>query len=190
MGRFWSATGPFAQNNRHNLPYIDMKSQNQQRSTIFFITRNLEFRFLPINEKLRGSTYLPWQDSYFFDYIIRPELGPDLQIKKPGEKEGPTQVIHKLLYLIALYGNEALVAAVLAIFRLEDDTWNTAQIPLFGGYVLAGESAWDRVDGFVVLRVRPGQSLQVGEQNGVVRFLEERGGGEAPEMVIDGGGGQ
>lgn len=98
-------------------------------------------------------------------------------------------MIHKLLYLISLNRNEALVATVLSTFRFEDDAGNTAGFPLLGGDVLSGDSSWDRVDSFVIFWVWSGESLQVGEFWWGLKFLKECSGGETPE-VGNGGGAQ
>lgn len=109
------------------------------------------------------NPYLPGQHADFLNNLIGLQFGTNLEIKKPRMKERSTHMIYKLLYLIGLYRNEALVATVLAIFRLEDDARHTARFPLLGSDVLAGESAWDRVDSLIIFWVGSGESLQVGE---------------------------
>lgn len=96
-------------------------------------------------------------------------------------------MIHELLNLITLHGNEALVASVLAVFRLEHNARNAAGPPLLGGDALTGGSAWDRTDRLVVFWVGPGEAIQVREYRRSVDFLKECGGGESPEMVNGGG---
>ena len=80
-------------------------------------------------------------------------------------------MIHELLNLIALNRNDALVAAVLAVLRLEDDARNAAGLPLLGGDALAGGIARDCEDRLVVLGVGPGESIQVGEYRRSLHFL-------------------
>lgn len=131
--------------------------------------------------------YLTGQNADLLHHLTGAELRPDLEIKEPREKERLAHMIHELLNLITLHGNKALVAAVLAVFRLKHNAGNAAGPPLLGGDALTGGSAWDRTDRLVVFCVGPGGSIQVREYRRSVHFLKECGGGESPEMVKGGG---
>jgi hypothetical protein len=68
-------------------------------------------------------------------------------------------VINKLFDLISLHGNEAFVAAVLAVLLLEDDTGNAAGFALLGGDILPGDRARDGVNCYIVFGIWLGQVI-------------------------------
>lgn len=59
-------------------------------------------------------------------------------MKEPGEEERAAEMIDELADLVGANGDEALVAAVLAVLLLEDDAGNAAGLSLFRGDAFAG----------------------------------------------------
>lgn len=106
--------------------------------------------------------YLAWQDANFLkDVSFGIKVGANLNLKKPREEERATKMIDELPDLIGTYRDEALVAAVLAVFLLEDDAGHPAGPALFDGGVGARNRPWNGENGLVVLWVWPGEPFQV-----------------------------
>lgn len=70
---------------------------------------------------------------------------------------------HELLDLIGLDGDEALVAAVLAVLLLEHDARYSPRLTFLGGDVLAGGGAWYGPYGLGILGVRFGEVVEDGD---------------------------
>lgn len=83
-------------------------------------------------------------------------------------------MVDELPDLVGPHGDEPLVAPVLAVLLLEDDARDAPLLPLLRGGARARGGARDREYGLVVLRVGPGEPLEVREGGGLV----EGGGGE------------
>ncbi|GFZ06667.1 ribosomal protein L25/Gln-tRNA synthetase, anti-codon-binding domain-containing protein [Actinidia rufa] len=93
------------------------------------------------------NPYLSRQHSNLLDDVFGLEFGPDLEVEEPGKEEGAAKAGDDPPDLVGLDGDEALVAAVLAILLLEHDAGDAAGLALLGGDGLAGGGAWDCVDG-------------------------------------------
>lgn len=65
----------------------------------------------------------------------------------------------ELLDLVGLDGDEALVAAVLAVLLLEHDARDAPRLAFLGGDVLAGGGSRDGAYGLGILGVRFGELL-------------------------------
>jgi len=103
-------------------------------------------------------------------------VGADLEVEEAGEEEGAAEVVDEFSDLVSADGDEALVAAVLAVFLLEHDARKPPGAAFLGGDVLAGVGAGDGEDRLVVLGIGAGEAVQVGE-------------GLRPRRPEDGGGG-
>lgn len=89
--------------------------------------------------------------------VLVKSRGPEFEIKDSGEEEGAAEVVDELSDLGGPDGNEALVAAVLAVLLLEEDGGDAAGLALLGGDVGSGLGPGDRHDCLVVLWVRFGE---------------------------------
>lgn len=91
------------------------------------------------------------------------EVGADLHVEEPGEEEGSADKGDELLDLACADGDEALVAAVMAVLLLEDDAGDAAGLALLGGEPGAGVGAWDGEDSLRILRIGFGEVVEVGQ---------------------------
>lgn len=136
--------------------------------------------------------YLPRQDADALDELtLSSVLGPDLEPEQPGEEEGPAEVVDELADLLGLHGDEALVAALLAVLLLEDDGGYPSGLALLDGQVAPRKGAGHGEDHLVVLGVRPrvpGEVIvRMGERVGgaVVRRGGDRLGGFCGEVAAE-----
>jgi len=96
-------------------------------------------------------------------------------VKEAGEEEGAAEVVDKFSDLVGADGDEAFVAAVLAVLLLEDDARHAPDASLLGGNVLAGVGAGDSEDHLIVLGIRARKAGKVSE--GLrLRRVEDGGG--------------
>lgn len=112
--------------------------------------------------RCRIKMYQARKHADFLDNVrIGVEIGADLEVEEAGEEEGAAELADKLTDLVGADGDEALVAAVLAVLLLEHDAGDSAGLALPGGYALAGGGPRGGQDRLGVLRVGPREAVEV-----------------------------
>ena len=105
-------------------------------------------------------------------------------------------MVDELADLLGLHGDEALVAALLAVLLLEDDGGDAPGLALLGGDVAARGGARHGEDHLVVLGVRPRVAREVAVRRGervgavVVRRGDDRLRGGGGEVAAEEGEGE